>query len=340
MIGYYAHHHGAGHVQRATAVARQLDGKATVLSSANAVAGIPWVRLGRDDVPSPGPEDDVSANGRMHWAPLRHTGLRARSLDLARWLGNPAVDLLVSDVSVEVLAQARLMSVPTVAVAMRGDRLDAPHELGYDLATHIVALWPEATQHPWPRRWLERTTWVGPISRHDGRIVTTTRCPLGGRCVLLLLGRGGDVMRPADLMEAAAVPDTHWHVAGDLTDRRPHERPTALDLVGWVEDPWTLLCQADVVVATAGNNAIADAAAARRPLVAVPQPRPFREQERHAEVLRSHGLAEMAVPWPDRRQWPAVLERAQALGGDGWSRYHAGDGARRMASALQEFARA
>jgi len=93
-------------------------------------------------------------------------------------------------------------------------------------------------------------------------------------------------------------------------------------------------------VATAGNNAIADTAAARRPLVAVPQPRPFQEQARHAEVLRSHGLAELVTPWPDRRQWPTVLDRAQALGGEGWSRYHDGQGAPRMAAALKEWARA
>ncbi|GAA4360611.1 hypothetical protein GCM10023145_36100 [Angustibacter luteus] len=317
-----------------------MSGPITVLSSADPGPGVPWLRLGRDDVPAPGPQDDVTAHSALHWAPLRHQGFRRRMATLGRWLDDEAADLLVSDVSVEVLALARLLSVPSVAVAMRGDRLDAPHALGYDLASHIVAPWPESTQQPWPPQWLERTTWVGPISRHDARAVVRTRCETGGRCVLLLLGRGGDAMRRTDLVEAAGVPDTHWHVAGDLTGNRPAGRPATLDLVGWLDDPWPYLCQADVVVATAGNNAIADAAAARKPLVAVPQPRPFGEQESHARTLVSHGLAVLAEPWPDRRAWPDLLDQAMRLGGAGWARYHDGGGAQRMATALEEWSRA
>lgn len=340
MIGYYVHHQGSGHRQRALSIARHLGDDVTLLGSLGAAVDAPvrYVELGRDDVPAAA--GDVTADGSLHWAPLGHAGLRGRSGALAAWLAQPSARLLVSDVSVEALLLARLLSVPPVAVALRGDRTDRPHAAGYDAAVAILAPWSRQTQHEWPARWLVKTTWVGMMSRFDGRPHEPAGCDAPGTCVVLMLGRGGHGLAPADLVEAAAVDGVHWHVLGG-TAPSPDLAPTAADrlvLHGDVADPWPLLCGADVVVSTAGNNAVADVAAARAPLVAVPQPRPFDEQVAHVRTLARHGLCVAAHPWPTRRTWPGLLERARQVGGAVWAEHNDGGAAQRAARALAELA--
>jgi hypothetical protein len=51
------------------------------------------------------------------------------------------------------------------------------------------------------------------------------------------------------------------------------------------------MCAADVVITHAGQSCVADVAAARRPAIVLPQPRPFDEQHATAETLRRHRLA-------------------------------------------------
>ncbi len=352
MIGYYAHHHGAGHLQRAVAVSGHVASALTVLSSAQPSVGIPHLPLARDDdAPVIG---DVTASGALHWVPLRHKGFRERSSQIVGWAAQERCNLLVSDVSVEVLLLARLLSIPSVAVALRGPRQDRPHAIGYDVASRIIAPWPRATQGEGLQQWRDKTIWVGAVSRFDGRVRETGRCGRPGRCTVVLLGRGGDSMTALDLREAAAVPGTHWHLLGGsaatvAADRQPSSSPTAaggeprervrtVEVLGWVADPWPVLCRADVVVAAAGDAAIADVAAAGRPLIAVPQDRPFGEQHDHAAVLARHRLCLSEPTWPDRQRWPLLLDRAQALGGRRWAEYCDGQGSARMARVLQEIA--
>lgn len=341
MIGYYAHHVGSGHLHRAAALAAHLGADMTLLSSAESPVAINQLRLARDDVPPA--EGDVTAADSLHWAPLGHSGLRQRNCQIVRWADEQHCSVLVSDVSVEVLLLARLLSIPPVAVAMRGQRLDRAHALGYDVASTIIAPWPRLTHGRWPQRWLEKTVWVGPVSRFDGRDRVRGRCARPGRCVVLMLGRGGDSMTEAALREAGAVPETHWHLLGrsprgeglngDAGDAGGDE---LIERLGWIADPWPVLCRADVVVAAPGDAAVADVAAAGRPLIAVPQHRPFGEQQAQAAALVRHWLCLSVPAWPDRDAWPRLLDRAQSLGGTGWSAYSDGRGSATMAAALLE----
>ncbi|MDQ4038950.1 MAG: hypothetical protein M3313_11545 [Actinomycetota bacterium] len=361
MIGYYAHHVGAGHLHRAAAVAAHLGRGMTVLTSADCHVSVNQVRLARDD--DPPAEGDVTAGHSLHWVPVGHNGLRDRTSQIVGWTEEQRCSVLVSDVSVEVLLLTRLLSIPPVAVAMRGRRLDRPHALGYDVSCAIIAPWPRLTHGRWPQRWLDKTVWVGPVSRFDGRARVPGRCQGPGRCVVLMLGRGGDSMTETALSEAAAVPDTHWHLLGrppehpevstaeqhggssdrdgrdrDSVDRGSSDRHATVERAGWLADPWPVLCRADVVVTAPGDAAIADIAAAGRPLIVVPQHRPFDEQQAQAAALVRHWLCLSVPTWPDRQHWPELLDRAQSLGGAGWSAYYDGLGSARMAAELLEIA--
>lgn len=336
MIGYYAHHHGSGHLQRAAAISRYVGPRLTVLSSGRPQAGITHLPLARDD--DPPVIGDVAATGALHWAPLRHKGFQQRSNQIVNWATRERCEVIVSDVSVEVLLLARLLSIPSVAVALRGERRDRPHALGYDVASRIVAPWPWDTHGDELQQWLHKTVWVGAVSRFDGRVREIGRCDRPGRCTVVLLGRGGNSMTARDLSEAAAVPGMHWHLLGSSARSGTADLPSSVEPLGWVADPWPLLCRADVVVAAAGDAAIADVAAAGRPLIAVPQARPYGEQHANAAALVRHRLCIAEPTWPDRRRWPRLLDQAEALGGWRWAEYCDGQGTARMANALLELA--
>ncbi|MFF9578422.1 glycosyltransferase [Streptomyces rubiginosohelvolus] len=292
----------------------------------------PWVHLPSDDDGDPTAFGDVTAGGRLHWAPVLHAGLRGRMARIAEWIAATSPALLVSDVSVEVALLARLLGTPTAVVAMRGERTDPPHRTAYDLAELLLAPWPSTLPEPgWPRHWRAKTVHTGAFSRFDGRVLAPAHEPTDGtglRRVLLLMGSGGRDISTTEVAAArAASPGWQWTTLGGPDGR-------------WSTDPWPALCAADVVVTHAGQNALAECAAARRPAVVVPQDRPFGEQAATARALARGRLAIVAARWPEARDWANFLERARTHGGERWSRWAPGDGAARAAGALADAASA
>lgn len=323
LVGYYVHHVGSGHRHRAQVLAARLrhEGvRVTGLSSLPRPRGWPgeWVRLARDD---DGTATEPSAGGHLHWAPLLHDGLRSRTAALSAWFGDARPDLVVVDVSVEVSLLARLHGVPVVGVVLPGRRDDAPHRLGMGVAEALVGFWPEAADGMSPglpddlRRKLVP---VGALSRHPVRPDREDR-PSAGRTVALLLGTGGHDVDAADVDAArAASPGWTWRVLG-------------ADRSTWVEDPSSVLAESDVVVTHAGQNALAETAAARRPAVVLPQRRPHREQHTTADVLERGWPAVVCRAWPTPDAWPSVLERAASLDPSRWAEWCDGAAADRFA---------
>ena len=150
MIGWYVHHHGRGHANRAEAVRPHLSEPVTVLSSLSVPTAsrfADWIELDRDDE-DPGGVDqtglgvDPTARGRLHWAPLGSKGLARRMATVADWIVTAQPRVMVVDVSAEVAVLARLCGVPLIVMAQPGDRGDPAHTLAYDLAERIIAPWP------------------------------------------------------------------------------------------------------------------------------------------------------------------------------------------------------
>jgi len=331
MIGYYIHHHGRGHLHRAVAIAAALGQPVTGLSSLprpDEWAG-DWVRLPLDLPGEGGDADalrDVGANGRLHWVPLGVAGLRERMAAISAWIGAARPAVIVTDVSVEVSVLARLHGVPVVSVALPGERGDDAHRLGFDVSTAIIAAWPPeaggmvtglsldavARLHP-----------VGAISRFPRREAGAARTP---RRVLVLAGAGGDGFGVAAIAAArAAAPEWEWEHLGGSSGR-------------WSDDPREALSAADVVITHAGQNALADVAAARRPAIVVPQTRPHDEQRTTARVLSAGHWPALLHDHLPEDEWPGLLARAAALGGEGWRSWNDGLGAERAAAVITDVA--
>lgn len=337
-VGWYVHHHGAGHLHRFLAV-RELVGERVVgLGSGGRPAGVEddaWLAL-PSDVPT-GPPEDPGAGGALHWAPLRAPDAGRRTARIARWVERDRPRAIVVDVSVEVAVLARLLSVPVVVVAQRGVRRDVPHRTGFAVASAVVAPWTRATHAASDLPTGVEPVLCGAMSRFDDRErpAPPRRPRTGTTDVLLLVGSGGHALRAEDVRAAAAAtPDARWHVAGAL---RTGDGPGLVDH-GPRADVWALLSRCDVVVGTAGGNVVAEVAAARRPLVLLPQERPFGEQLRQAELLARAGLATALDAWPAAAEWPAILDGAVARGGEAWGLHHDGRGAERMAATIRRVA--
>ena len=361
MIGYYVHHHGLGHRNRATQIARELTVPVVGFSTLERPEGWPgeWVRLPEDTTEHP---VDPTAHGVLHWAPLGHPGHRERLGLIAERLRSD-VDLMVTDTSAEVTLLARLMGVPTVVLAMRGDRTDRTHRAAYDAATALIAPWSRETAEPyWPEEWTRKTTFTGAISRFDEPVAPAPRdagptgvtrelpapdpagvapelqensssgvVPAGGedgpgavapgRRVLVVWGRGGTEVGDAQI-DAARAATPGWA----WTVRTP-DAPSP--------DLWRELHEATVVVTHGGNNAVAELAAAQAHAVVVAQPRPHNEQEATAAALDRAGICVGLSRWPEAHEWPGLFARALTLGGERWELWRHGDGAHRAARAME-----
>ncbi|MBD8607310.1 hypothetical protein AERO_12260 [Aeromicrobium fastidiosum] len=323
MIGYYVHHHGRGHLHRALSVAAATDTVVVGMSSLprpREWSG-PWLELPRDDEGAT--PVDVTARGRLHWVPELDRGLTARMAEISSWIAAVEPSLMVVDVSAEVSLLARLHGTPVVTMVLPGDRRDAAHDLVHSVARRIVGAWPAdvtgmVTGLDAHR---DRLTCVGGLSRFDGRPAPAPPAP-DGRTVVVLTGLGDETSWDVDAARQQ-TPSWTWHVlgAGDA----------------WVDDPWDVLCAADVVVTHGGQNAIAEVAAARRPAVVVPRPRPFREQDAMAAVLATDGRFPVTVcPELPQTGWDELLTRTAALDGSGWSAWNDGGGAGRLAAVICE----
>ena len=94
----------------------------------------------------------------------------------------------------------------------------------------------------------------------------------------------------------------------------------------------------DVVVTQAGENALAEVAACRRPAVVVPAVRPHDEQLTTAGVLvRGDWPVVVERTFPDNR-WGQRLAAVQRLDGRGWAAWCDGKAADRIADLLERVA--
>lgn len=243
---------------------------------------------------------------------------------VVQWVRDAQPEVFVVDVSVEVAVFVRLLGIPVVVTALPGNRIDAPHRLVHRMADQIIAAWPKDLRVPsWLRPYENKTAFVGGISRFEGRSRAFAEgC---GTKVVVLSGAEGMGLREGELCPGAGSSPITWSSLGGTAG-------------GWMADPWPQLSAADLVVTHAGQNSIADVAAAARPTIVIPQTRPFDEQRATAEVLHRHHLAAVAPRWPSPRAWPALMARAKRLDTARWKLWEVEGAARRAATAIEDTA--
>lgn len=338
-VGYYAHHHGRGHVSRAAAVLRHVRVPAALFTSAPAPDVPPGVRLVPLPPDAPRSAADTAPAPPFHYAPTGHAGLRQRMARIAAWAAEgPGV--LVVDVSCEVAVFGRLLSLPVVVARQHGARWDWAHRTAYGLAERLLAPFPASLEEPDAPDWVRaKTVYAGGFSRFDGRAVPPP--PVERRVAVVGGGGGGGpgsgrAWRAEDVAAAArTTPDWRWTLLGAEADV---SAPENLEAVGWTDDPFPHLTAASVVITTAGHNGTMEAAAVGRPLIVIPEERPFEEQRRKAAALDRVGAALVRGAWPAPEAWPALLEEARRTDPGPLRALVDGGGARRAAALLDALA--
>ena len=336
-IGYYVHHQGAGHRERARRIAEVQERPCTLIGTFDGTlaASVPVLDLPDDRLA----EDFDSHDGErtrpvcLHYAPLGHAGIRERMAIIAAWIERTDPVLMIVDVSVEVALFARLLSVPTLYVRLAGTRGDPPHREAFRAAERLIAPFPEALDAPDVPDWVrEKTVYAGFLVAPVSEAMGATE----GGSIAVVFGRGGAGGDFARLVAAArAVPDREWHVLGpvaganDLADPPPN-----LHLHGWVEDAGAHLAAASLVVGGCGDGLLAAVASAGKRFVCLPEPRPFGEQACRARALARLGAAVTHEGWPEAGDWPGLVARGLALDPAALAGLHDPDAVGRLARTI------
>lgn len=312
-IGWYVHHQGAGHLQRARAVAAALPRPCTIIGT---LAGFDTAGLDILDLPDDRPLDDAAFDGRdgaaerpqaLHYAPLNHPGLRTRMARIADWVARTDPALLVVDVSVEVALFARLLSVPTLVVRLAGTRTDPPHLEAFRSASRLLAPFPEALDGAGVPEWVRAKTVYAGFLGGPAQDTTDT-----SRDIVVVFGQGGAGGTRAELAAAArSVPDRSWHVLGPVTGTGPI--PDNLHLHGWVSDVAAHVARAALLVGGGGDGVVALAAAQAKRFLCLPEPRAYDEQTEKAAALARLGAAIVHAGWPEASAWPGLIRAGLAL---------------------------
>lgn len=230
---------------------------------------------------------------------------------LARWVEEDEPALLVVDGPLDVALLARLIGVPVVPVrrpfAGVGAAAGAVHELAAAwLAPFPAALEPVDT----PPEIRRRSVHAGFVSRFEGRRLGQRAArrrigvPEDGRHVTVIAGSDG-LNLDARAIQTASATASAWtfSVLGPCSG--VDTSGSRVRFEGWCDDVFPHLVAADVVIAGASCSAIADVAAAGRPLALVPGAEP--EGRALATALEQLGAAVVLDGWPGPVAWPALL---------------------------------
>jgi UDP-N-acetylglucosamine--N-acetylmuramyl-(pentapeptide) pyrophosphoryl-undecaprenol N-acetylglucosamine transferase len=308
-IGYYVHHQGAGHWQRACLIAAALNRPVTLIGTLAEIdtrgAPVPFLDLPDDRLLArfDGQDGASERPEALHYAPVGADNVRARMGKFAAWIVAADPALIVVDVSVEITLFARLMSVPTLVVRLSGNRTDTPHCEAFRSAEAILAFFPPELEASGTPDWVRAKTLYAGMPAPETAVASTT----DDGSILVIYGRGGEGGRIADLAAAArAVPDRPWHVLGPV-DGVAADLPDNLHIHGWVADPAPYIARAALVIGAGGDGVVSAVAAAAKRFICLPEPRAFDEQVAKAEALAAMGAAIHCPAWPRSSDWPGLI---------------------------------
>ncbi len=333
-IGYYVHHQGDGHRQRALAIAKVAPECFTLLGTGltGRTEDIPCLNLA-DDVARRIDADSKTGIGEsLHYAPCNNDSIRERVAAISDWVVRAKPSLIVVDVSVEVAMLTRLTSTPMVYVRLSGSRRDTPHLDAFRAAVAVIAPFHRDLDDPDVADWVrDKTTYIPGLSR------ACTCSMASGNSVLVVSGRGGCPIEGDDIAGAAiGTPEEKWRAIGPVT---PAENvPPNLSISGWVEIADQDIANADVVIGHAGDGLVNAVIATGRPFICLPQRRPFDEQVLKAKRLEAMGAALVLDAWPPAAAWPGLLHRARNLNVTVLQGLHDPYGAARAAELLKSLA--
>ncbi len=327
-ISYYAHHMGTGHLRHAGRIveARSFDVQVTSTGTSNLhllPPGTNYVPLTSDamedhsKIPEPGEY--------LHYAPVG-APIIERFSALNRAWKQFAPDVVMVDVSVEVALFARLSGYRVALRRMPGTRTDTPHKVGYEVADALFAYYPKSFEDPAhlaqygsKSHYLPTPPSARYLPGSSQNSTPDTSASSMPRRVAVQTSLGASLSLTEIANAAALTPNWSWNVLGSV-HRDTQKIPQNLCLHGTVPHPEYWMSKADVIVTSTGHNAVVAAAVCRKPVVLIPEERPFDEQRSYAHMLcRATGYP-MVDSWNAAADWNTILDQALTKDSDALSR--------------------
>lgn len=331
-VGYFVHHQGRGHAERAAAIANAISSRRPVrlfcarddifpeLAPAVTVTTIPSMfEWDGEEFPALA---NMPTPDTMHCAPLGRTSVTRAIALLAEWFATADPALFVTDVSAELGQLARISSAPHLAVLQHGERDDPGHMASYRGAVGLLAPYSETLEQQNRPGWMRSKTIYAPGVGVDCSQLTdrdTARDRLGLSAELdlvVVVGGGGGIGLPSAPLTLGARDDTdaEWITLGKINSEWHETPPGNLKHLGWVDNPEDWISAADRIVSSCGNTTVHMVAAAGKPWVVVPEWRYFSEQLCKAEALDRVGAAAMTGHWPaSAQEWRRVWHAAATV---------------------------
>ena len=291
MIGYYAHQHGSGHCRYAHLLANYFKEDITVFSSYdyNFPGHINQIKLADEnpDGTTYG-SNQVDPPGYLHYSPVGQKSIQKRSLEILQSVTAKNIELLIVDVSAEIAALARSSSIPYAYVKLPGDRSDAGHIQAFQGAVFVLAYYPEEFEDPNTPQWLrDKTVYLG--FQTLNALKNLTKSSKGLERISVISGRGGNENLEQSIpLVLNRFKDAGMHIFGEFSNRLEHPN---IEYKGFVDDLEKHLAKSDLIVANCGMNTISELLQIQKPLLIIPENRPFKEQEFMALKLVQNGLA-------------------------------------------------
>lgn len=357
-IGYFVHHQGRGHAERASAIANALIDRrpVTIFCARKDIFANLDPRIEIVSIPSlfetTGNEAPAMAAlpmpGTTHCAPVGWPSITKATAIIANWFAEARPALFITDVSAELGQFARLCSVPHIAVLQHGNRDDSAHMASYEGAVGLLAPYDVSLEQQERPSWMKaKTHYASGVGIHCTEFPNKreARGELGldqdEEIVLVVAGGGGDGTPSAPLtLGARAEPHAKWITIGKVHSEWHETPPGNLDHRGWVDDPHSWIAAADRVVSSCGNTTVHMVMAVGKPWVVVPEWRYFDEQFCKAEVLDRAGLAAVSRHWPSHADaWRHLWRAAAHIDRDAQRRMIDDQAAQKAAEWIDELSR-
>jgi predicted glycosyltransferase len=187
---------------------------------------------------------------------------------------------------------------------MHGDRTDQSHQIIYNLADSLVALYDKSVaREPSLQPYMHKTSFTKML-----RIKVSKPLKTIPKTVTVLTSSGSNGVGASDIAYAAAqTPDWHWIIIGKLnTSSAAQELPANCDFKGFVDDPDTYLSSASIIITSGGHNAIARTLSHEKPFIVAPESRPFDEQQSFATIIHDVYGVPCITSWQET-DWPYLL---------------------------------
>jgi len=292
MIGYYAHQHGNGHLNFARLFTKVFGDQIRTYSSLEEPVNFSGSFLQLADENPDGSfysENQIPPPDYLHYSPVGQQSIQRRSVQILQDVWKHQIKLMIVDVSVEIAALMRAASVPYAYVKLPGNRNDAAHMQAFQGAIFVLAYYPEGLESDETPQWLrEKTIYLGFMT--DRELSNTARKPSAAINNILVISGGGGNQK---LVQAIKVLPERFPSAEIKVIGMPKERFEDQRIIncGYLRNFDNLLKETDLVVANCGLNAVTEILQSQVPYVAIPEDRPYQEQQATAKFLYKEQLA-------------------------------------------------